>query len=100
MNRVGLIFFLQLKKYRLLVRGSLVRLLQEVSTFRQRALSDCALTIQRMQTARTEYRAALLWLKDISQDLDPDVNKRLDKFRKVSISAYDQVISVCSTLLY
>ncbi|EDV26299.1 uncharacterized protein TRIADDRAFT_2519, partial [Trichoplax adhaerens] len=68
---------------RLLVRGSLVRLLQEVGTFRQRALSDCALTIQRMQTARTEYRAALLWLKDASQDLDPDVNKRLDKFRKI-----------------
>lgn len=61
---------------------SLHRLHQEVETFRRRAISDTLLTVTCMEKARTEYRGALLWMKDISQELDPDTYKQLEKFRK------------------
>lgn len=59
------------------------RLHQEVETFRRRAIADTLLTVSRMEKARTEYRGALLWMKDVSQELDPDTYKQLEKFRKV-----------------
>lgn len=59
------------------------RLHQEVETFRRRAIADTFLTVSRMEKARTEYRGALLWMKDVSQELDPDTYKQLEKFRKV-----------------
>lgn len=59
------------------------RLYQEVETFRRRAITDTLLTVSRMEKARTEYRGALLWMKDVSQELDPDTYKQLEKFRKV-----------------
>lgn len=59
------------------------RLHQEVETFRRRAIADSLLTVSRMEKARTEYRGALLWMKDVSQELDPDTYKQLEKFRKV-----------------
>ncbi|KAG2459430.1 ICA69 protein, partial [Polypterus senegalus] len=59
------------------------RLEQEVETFRRRAISDTLITVERMEKARTEYRGALLWMKDVSQELDPDTYKQLEKFRKV-----------------
>ena len=70
---------------RLALRVPLVRLYQEVETFRYRAISDTLLTINRMEQARTEYRGALLWMKDVSEVLDPDTYKQLEKFRKVCI---------------
>ncbi|KAG2464838.1 ICA69 protein, partial [Polypterus senegalus] len=57
--------------------------LEEVETFRYRAISDTWLTVNRMEQSRTEYRGALLWMKDISQELDPDTYKQMEKFRKV-----------------
>ena len=36
-----------------------------------------------MEQCRTEYRGALLWMKDVSQELDPDLYKQMEKFRKV-----------------
>ncbi|KFM69034.1 Islet cell autoantigen 1, partial [Stegodyphus mimosarum] len=36
-----------------------------------------------MEKARTAYRGALMWMKDVSQQLDPDTCKQLEKFRKV-----------------
>uniref|UniRef100_T1HM86 AH domain-containing protein n=1 Tax=Rhodnius prolixus TaxID=13249 RepID=T1HM86_RHOPR len=36
-----------------------------------------------MEKARTEYRASLSWMKDVSQELDPDTYKQMEKFRKV-----------------
>ncbi|XP_022112007.1 islet cell autoantigen 1-like protein isoform X2 [Acanthaster planci] len=68
---------------RLGLRAPLVRLYQEIETFRYRAISDTLMTINRMEGARLEYRAALLWMKDISKELDPDTYKQLEKFRKV-----------------
>ncbi|XP_057602559.1 islet cell autoantigen 1-like protein isoform X2 [Hippopotamus amphibius kiboko] len=72
-------------KQRLALYTPLSRLKQEVATFSQRAVSDTLMTINRMEQARTEYRGALLWMKDISQELDPDTLKQMEKFRKVQI---------------
>lgn len=68
---------------RLALYTPLSRLKQEVATFSQRAVSDTLMTINRMEHARTEYRGALLWMKDVSQELDPDTLKQMEKFRKV-----------------
>ncbi|XP_068931442.1 islet cell autoantigen 1-like protein isoform X2 [Petaurus breviceps papuanus] len=70
---------------RLALCTPLSRLEQEVATFSQRAVSDTLMTINRMEQARTEYRGALLWMKDVSQELDPDTSKQMEKFRKVQI---------------
>ncbi|XP_038605211.1 islet cell autoantigen 1-like protein isoform X1 [Tachyglossus aculeatus] len=72
-------------KQRLALYTPLTRLEQEVATFSQRAVSDTLMTINRMEQARTEYRGALLWMKDVSQELDPDTYKQLEKFRKVQV---------------
>nr|XP_042128732.1 islet cell autoantigen 1 isoform X5 [Peromyscus maniculatus bairdii] len=69
--------------YRLALRNPLCRFHQEVETFRHRAISDTWLTVNRMEQCRTEYRGALLWMKDVSQELDPDLYKQMEKFRKV-----------------
>lgn len=68
---------------RLTLRSPLVRLYQEVETFRQRAIEDTLQNVQAMEKARTEYRAALSWMKNISQELDPDTSRQLARFRKV-----------------
>ncbi|XP_047216203.1 islet cell autoantigen 1 isoform X3 [Girardinichthys multiradiatus] len=68
---------------RLALRKPLCRLYQEIETFRYRAISDTWLTVNRMEQTRTEYRGALLWMKDVSQELDPDTHKQMEKFRKV-----------------
>lgn len=69
---------------RLSLRTPLVRLYQEVETFRYRAISDTIQTVNRMEQSRTDYRAALLWMANLSKELDPEEFKRLDKFREVS----------------
>lgn len=71
---------------RLALRKPLCRLYQEIETFRYRAISDTWLTVNRMEQSRTEYRGALLWMKDVSQELDPDTLKQMEKFRRVSCS--------------
>eukprot|EP00112_Aurelia_sp_Birch-Aquarium-sp1_P001651 Seg1178.11 transcript_id=Seg1178.11/GoldUCD/mRNA.D3Y31 product="Islet cell autoantigen 1" protein_id=Seg1178.11/GoldUCD/D3Y31 len=68
---------------RLSLRVPLVRLYQELETFRYRAISDTSVTVERMESHRSDYRAGLLWMAEVSKELDPDVNKRLDKFRDV-----------------
>lgn len=67
---------------RLTVRPPLVRLHHEVETFRGRAVSDTRVTVVEMEKARTEYRAALSWMKSVSSQLDPDTGHGLDRFRK------------------
>ncbi|QQP42321.1 Islet cell autoantigen 1 69kDa [Caligus rogercresseyi] len=69
---------------RLSIRVPIVRLYQEVETFRRRAIEDTQWTVSAMEKNRTEYRGSLMWMKKISQELDPDTYKQLEKFRKVS----------------
>ena len=52
-----------------------------------------------MEGARTEYRGALLWMKDISEVLDPDTYKQLEKFRKVCFF-FDKIIETIAALLF
>ncbi|KAL7733814.1 hypothetical protein ACLKA6_011537 [Drosophila palustris] len=67
---------------RMCVRVPLLRLQHEVDVYRCRAVKDTELTLQTMEKERTEYRAALSWMKHTaSQDMDPDTGKGLDKFR-------------------
>ncbi len=65
------------------LRLPLVRLYNEVETFRYRAFTDTFLTVRKMEKSRTEYRGALLWMKNISLELDPDATRKLEKFRRV-----------------
>ena len=65
------------------LRLPLVRLYNEVETFRYRAFTDTFLTVRKMEQSRTEYRGALLWMKNISMELDPDASRKLEKFRRV-----------------
>ncbi|XP_066147816.1 islet cell autoantigen 1 isoform X2 [Euwallacea fornicatus] len=67
---------------RLTVRPPLVRLHHEVETFRARAITDTRVTVTEMEKARTEYRAALSWMKSASSQLDPDTGHGLENFRK------------------
>lgn len=69
-------------RQRLNIRPSLVRLHHEVETFRGRAVSDTRNTVSEMEKVRTEYRAALSWMKSVSAELDPDTGVGLDRFRK------------------
>jgi hypothetical protein len=65
------------------LRLPLVRLYNEVETFRYRAFTDTFLTVRKMEKSRTEYRGALLWMKNVSMELDPDATRKLEKFRRV-----------------
>lgn len=66
---------------RMCVRVPLLRLQHEVDVFRYRAVTDTQNTITAMEKERTEYRAALEWMKSASSELDPDTGKGLEKFR-------------------
>ncbi|KAK7793553.1 hypothetical protein R5R35_000391 [Gryllus longicercus] len=68
---------------RLTLRMPLLRLYQEVETFRHRAIEDTLHNVNSMEKIRTEYRASLNWMKNVSQELDPDTFKQLERFRKV-----------------
>ena len=57
---------------------------QDLGVFQQKAVQDCSFTVDRMEQFRTEFRASLLWLDNISQELNPEDREQLEKFRKVS----------------
>lgn len=86
---------------RLTIRPPLLRLHHEVETFRCRAVSDTRTTVLEMEKSRTEYRAALSWMKSTSAQLDPDTGHGLDHFRKAqsyvrsSKTRFDQLMLAC-----
>ena len=45
----------------------------------------CRFTVDTMEKVRTEYRGALLWMRNVSTELDPDTFRQLEKFRKVQV---------------
>lgn len=67
------------------LRAPIVRLHHEVDTFTGRAIKDTYGTVQVMERERTEYRAALGWMKAASAQLDPDKGHGLDKFRNAQM---------------
>ena len=76
----------------------LVRLYQEVDTFRLRAIEDTRWTVENMEKARNEYRGALMWMKNVSTELDPDTFKQLEKFRKVQVGFHQSEASILCVL--
>ena len=62
----------------------LLRLGHEVSIFSCSALKDLQGSIQGLEKSRSEYRAALLRMKKVSQKLNnPDQKDQLVRFREV-----------------
>ena len=62
----------------------LIRMRGEFHVFRDSAIRDLDLSIQRLEKARMEYRATLLWMKDVSEKLhNPDYSNQLIRFREV-----------------
>lgn len=55
----------------------------------------------RMEKTRKEYRAALLWMKDVSEKLhNPDLKDQLSKFRKVIIITFVPLLMRFDNVLY
>uniref|UniRef100_A0A915Q069 AH domain-containing protein n=1 Tax=Setaria digitata TaxID=48799 RepID=A0A915Q069_9BILA len=67
--------------HRLQMRNPLLRLFGELHVFAERAIMDCADTVEAAEKARIEYRGSLLWMKKTSKELDPDAENILEKFR-------------------
>ncbi|GFR01121.1 islet cell autoantigen 1 [Trichonephila clavata] len=61
----------------------IMKLFHEVQTFQFKATVDVLQTVAKMEKSRKSYRAGLMWMKNESQTLDPDVSKKLLKFKKV-----------------
>lgn len=66
----------------------------DVKTFNERAVGDCLQTIEMADKSRIEYRGSLLWMKNISEELDPDANSQMNKFRTAQ-----QVVKRCKSKL-
>ena len=66
------------------VNPALGQLYHDLHMFLSCALTDLTESTKRLEKARTEYRAALLWMKKESGKLnDPDNSGQLTKFRHV-----------------
>lgn len=70
-------------KQRAPLKSQVVEVYHEVQTFHLKATADVLQTVTKMEKVRKSYRSGLLWMKNESRNLDPDVNKKLNKFRKV-----------------
>ncbi|KRX26294.1 Islet cell autoantigen 1 [Trichinella nelsoni] len=68
---------------RLALRIPLARLFADLEVFTERAVADCHRTVEETETTRQRYRGSLMWMNDVSQQLDPDTFKQLEQFRKV-----------------
>ena len=72
-------------KFRFSLVNPLTRLQSEMSTFCGSGLGDLSDSIRRLEKARADYRAALLWMKAVSEKFrNPDSKWQLGKFREVS----------------
>ncbi|CAD6194795.1 unnamed protein product [Caenorhabditis auriculariae] len=62
-------------------RVPLSTFLGKLAVFVERAIGDCSQTVEAVEMARTEYRGSLLWMKKTSEELDPEVEGSMEKFR-------------------
>ncbi|KAI0982905.1 hypothetical protein GJ496_001799, partial [Pomphorhynchus laevis] len=58
-------------------------LMNEVRTFKTKAIADTFVTIKKMQEARSKYNGILLWMKKSTSSLDPENIHAIEKYRKV-----------------
>jgi len=71
--------------FRIQVVPSLHQLQHDLGVFLVSAVKDLSKSIEHLEKARSEYRAAMLWLRNASTKLDdPDASKQLNKFREAS----------------
>lgn len=68
---------------RLQMRHPMSRLREDIDTFRVRAIKDTSTSVEKMEIERSHYRASLLWMQNISENLDPEQYSKLEKFKKV-----------------
>lgn len=68
---------------RLQLRHPMSRLREDIETFRVRAIKDTSTSVEKMEIERSHYRASLLWMQNISENLDPEQYSKLEKFKKV-----------------
>lgn len=68
------------------VKNPIVRMLNDLETFYNHAISDCKISIHNMEVARTQYRATMLWMADSSKELDPEAFKKMSKYRNAQIN--------------
>ncbi|GFU58989.1 islet cell autoantigen 1 [Nephila pilipes] len=61
----------------------IIKLFHEVQIFQFKATVDVLQTVAKMEKSRRSYRSGLMWMKNESQNLDPDVSKKLQKFKRV-----------------
>ncbi|KAH7728510.1 Arfaptin-like domain containing protein [Aphelenchoides avenae] len=59
----------------------LIRLYHDIDIFNERAIGDCASTVDAAEKARLEYRGSLLWMKKTSAELNPENTAQLDDYR-------------------
>lgn len=65
------------------LKESSERVQQDLTTFYNKGIGDLKEEIEEMENARTEYRAALSWLRATS--VDPDKLGQIEKFRRVQM---------------
>ncbi|KAI6178258.1 Arfaptin-like domain protein [Aphelenchoides besseyi] len=70
---------IQAARARMMTLKPLVRMYHDLDMFCDRAVHDCNTTVEAAEKARIEYRGSLLWMKKMSEELDPETN--LEKFR-------------------
>ncbi|KAF8795923.1 Islet cell autoantigen 1 like protein [Argiope bruennichi] len=68
---------------RALLKNQIMALYYEIETFQYKATVDVLQTVHKMEKRRSSYRSGLMWMKKESQNLDPDISKKLAKFKKV-----------------
>ncbi|CAD5209399.1 unnamed protein product [Bursaphelenchus xylophilus] len=61
--------------------NTMVKMYRDLDTFFDRAVNDCAITVEAAERARTEYRGSLLWMKKSSEELDPESEQLMDQYR-------------------
>ncbi len=88
--------------HRLGMLPSLARLQSECGVFQTTAIRDLNISIERLEKARTDYRAALLWMKDVSDKLhNPDYPNQLTRYREVQrLSGYNTAVYLLEMRVY
>ncbi|KAL7070937.1 hypothetical protein ACQ4LE_010029 [Meloidogyne hapla] len=63
----------------------IVRFYNELNEFYERAVLDCAQSVEAVEKARLDYRGSLLWMKKCSDALDPELRNSsgIEDFRAV-----------------
>lgn len=59
----------QISKYRQKTIKPLIRLYHDLDVFNERAIADCASTVDAAEKVRLEYRGSLLWIKNASEEV-------------------------------